>query len=151
MAGAFLGRPVQPGGVTPPGPPPLPSWVLHDHRVPRPHRDLRLEHDGVLVSWAVPRGLPTDPAGNRLAVHVPDHDLDHLAYADEQKSVEDTGVYVTHEWAARKIVVTLGGRSGVATYALVATRAQDWLLHRLADSDVRHRAAALLLAELSGA
>ena len=42
--------------------------MLHDHRKPRPHFDLRLEENGVLRSWAVPRGLPTDPAKNRLAV-----------------------------------------------------------------------------------
>ena len=128
----------------------LPSWVLHDHRVPRPHRDLRLERDGVLVSWAVPRGLPTDPTGNRLAVHVPDHDLDHLTYTDATKSVEDTGVYVAHEWLPRKVLVTLQGRAATATYALIATRAEDWILHRLGDADPRHRAAALLLAELAG-
>ena len=53
-------------------------FVLHDHRKPRPHFDLRLEEDGVLRSWAVPRGLPDDPGENRLAVAVADHDVDHL-------------------------------------------------------------------------
>ncbi|HEV8172467.1 MAG TPA: DNA polymerase ligase N-terminal domain-containing protein, partial [Actinoplanes sp.] len=47
-----------------------PSFVLHDHRKPQPHFDLRLEEDGVLKSWALPRGLPTDPAKDRLAVAV---------------------------------------------------------------------------------
>ncbi len=136
----------QPAGTEPTGP--LPRWVLHDHRVPRPHRDLRLEHDGVLVSWAVPRGLPTDTAGNRLAVHVPDHGMDHLGHTDTDKSIEDTGHYLAHEWAAGKRVVTLSGRTGVVTYALVATRGEDWLLHRLRDSDGRHVAAVALLAEL---
>jgi hypothetical protein len=41
------------------GPTERPAFVLHDHRTPRPHFDLRLEEDGVLRSWAVPRGLPT--------------------------------------------------------------------------------------------
>src|SRR6185312_877739 len=45
-----------------------PIFVLHEHDKPRHHYDLRLEEDGVLRSWAVPRGLPTDPARNRLAV-----------------------------------------------------------------------------------
>jgi DNA polymerase Ligase (LigD) len=49
-------------------------FVLHDHRRPRRHADLRLEENGVLRSWAVPRGLPEDPRQNRLAIHVPDHD-----------------------------------------------------------------------------
>src|SRR3954466_6106666 len=53
-------------------------FVLHDHRRPRRHADLRLEENGVLRSWAVPKGLPEDPRQNRLAVHVPDHDIDPL-------------------------------------------------------------------------
>jgi len=56
-----------------------PIFVLHEHDKPRHHYDLRLEEDGVLRSWAVPRGLPTDPARNRLAVPVSDHDLEHAA------------------------------------------------------------------------
>lgn len=135
-----------------PGAPPsladLPRWVLHDHRVPRRHRDLRLELDGVLVSWAVPRGLPGPGDGNRLAVHVPDHDLDHLGYSDADKSVEDTGRFLLHERAERKLVVSLAGRVGVATYALVATRGDDWILHRMAESDRRHRLAAAAFASM---
>lgn len=119
----------------------LPRWVLHDHLRPRRHRDLRLELGGVLVSWAVPRGLPGPGDGNRLAVHVADHDLDHLIFSDEHKSIEDTGRLVLHERSDHKLVVSLSGRQGVATYALIATRGQDWILHRLADSDRRHQLA----------
>lgn len=50
-----------------------PGFVLHDHRRPRPHFDLRLEENGVLRSWAVPRGLPTSPDTDRLAIEVADH------------------------------------------------------------------------------
>lgn len=125
----------------------LPRWVLHDHRRPRPHRDLRLELDGVLASWAVPRGMP--PLGSdRLAVAVPDHDLDHLGYTDEHKLIEDTGVLVLHERGPRKLVVTLQGRTGAVTYALIATRDPNWLLHRMPDRDPRHLAALALLAEV---
>ena len=52
--------------------------MVHDHRKPRPHFDLRLEEDGVLRSWALPRGLPTRSEDNRLAIAVADHNLDHL-------------------------------------------------------------------------
>ena len=62
-----------------------PAFVLHDHRKPSPHFDLRLEQDGVLKSWAVPKGMPTKTKGDRLAVAVADHDLDHLTYTDEHK------------------------------------------------------------------
>ena len=68
-----------------------PAFVLHDHRKPQPHVDLRLEEDGVLRSWAVPRGLPTTSGQNRLAVAVDDHELEHLDYTDEHKFVADTG------------------------------------------------------------
>ncbi len=68
-----------------------PAFVLNDHRQPRPHFDLRLEENGVLRSWAVPRGLPTSAGQNRLAVAVPDHDLDHLTYTDDDKLIADTG------------------------------------------------------------
>jgi len=74
--------------------------------------------------------------------------MDHLGHTDTDKSIEDTGHYLAHEWAVGKRVVTLSGRTGVVTYALVATRGEDWLLHRLRDSDGRHVAAVALLAEL---
>ncbi len=68
-------------------------FVLHDHRRPRRHFDLRLEEGGVLRSWAVPKGLPDDPRQNRLAVHVPDHDIDHLTYEDADKTIADIGTW----------------------------------------------------------
>src|SRR5690349_21056477 len=50
-------------------------FVIHQHHARSLHWDLRLEHDGVLASWAVPRGLPRDPARNHLAVHTEDHPM----------------------------------------------------------------------------
>jgi DNA ligase D-like protein (predicted 3'-phosphoesterase) len=109
-----------------------PAFVLHDHRRPRPHFDLRLEEGGVLRSWAVPRGLPASPGENRLAVAVPDHALDHLAYEDADKTVADTGWWEEHDRNERRIVFTLHGRGGAARYALIRT-SRDWLLHRTKD------------------
>lgn len=106
-----------------------PAFVLHDHRVPRPHFDLRLEQDGVLKSWAVPRGLPDSPRGNRLAVQVPDHDLDHLTYADENKFIADIGWWEENDRNAKRFVFTLHGRADSVRYALIRTD-RDWLLHR---------------------
>jgi hypothetical protein len=105
-----------------------PSFVLHDHRKPQPHFDLRLEADGVLRSWAVPRGLPTSSKQDRLAVAVPDHDLDHLTYTDEHKSIADIGWWVEEDRNERRFVFTLHGRTGVRRYALIKT-GRDWLLH----------------------
>jgi len=109
-----------------------PSFVLHDHRKPRPHFDLRLEEDGVLRSWAVPRGLPATPSRDRLAVAVGDHDLDHLTYTDEDKSVADTGWWEEHDRTDRRLLFTLHGRAGARRYALIRTD-RDWLLHLTKD------------------
>jgi len=104
-----------------------PAFVLHDHRRPRPHFDLRLEEDGVLRSWAVPKGLPDDPGENRLAVAVPDHDLEHLTYEDADKSIADIGWWEEHDRNERRFVFTLHGRERSRRYALIRTDS-DWLL-----------------------
>lgn len=109
-----------------------PGFVTHDHRSPRPHVDLRLEEAGVLRSWAVPRGLPTEPGRDRLAVAVPDHGLDHLTYTDADKSIADTGWWEEHDRTDRRILFTLHGREGALRYALIGTN-RDWLLHRVKD------------------
>ena len=110
-----------------------PAFVLHDHRKPRPHFDLRLEQDGVLRSWAVPKGLPTNPAEDRLAVAVPDHDLDHLGFEDEHKSVADTGTWQEHDRDGRRFVFSLHGRVATRRYALIHTGGQQWLIHLTKD------------------
>lgn len=102
--------------------------MLHEHRRPRHHFDLRLEEGGVLRSWAVPRGLPEEPGINRLAVAVPDHDLDHLRYEDADKSIADIGWWEEHDRNARRILFTLHGRRDARRYALIRT-SKDWLLH----------------------
>jgi len=106
-----------------------PAFVLHEHRKPRLHFDLRLEEDGVLRSWAVPKGLPTDSRQDRLAVAVPDHDLDHLTYEDEDKSIADIGWWEDEDRNARRMVFVLHGRETAVRYALIHT-GRDWLLHR---------------------
>jgi DNA ligase D-like protein (predicted 3'-phosphoesterase) len=105
-----------------------PAFVLHDHQRPRPHFDLRLEEGGVLRSWAVPRGLPVSSTENRLAIEVDAHELDHLTYSDENKSIADTGWWEEHSRDERHMVFTLHGRRESRRYALIRT-GRDWLLH----------------------
>jgi hypothetical protein len=105
-----------------------PAFVLHEHRRPRHHFDLRLEEGGVLRSWAVPKGLPERSGANRLAVAVPDHDLEHLTYSDADKDIADIGWWEEHDRNERRLVFTLHGRLGARRYALIRT-ASDWLLH----------------------
>jgi DNA ligase D-like protein (predicted 3'-phosphoesterase) len=112
-----------------PGLQPRPAFVLHEHWQPRHHFDLRLEERGVLRSWALPRGLPTSPTENRLAVEVADHDLAHLTYEDATKSVADLGWWEEHDRNERRLLFTLHGRGGPRRYALIRT-AENWLLHQ---------------------
>lgn len=112
-----------------------PAFVLHDHRKPRPHFDLRLEENGVLRSWAVPRGLPETSGQNRLAIAVPDHALDHLGYEDADKSIADTGWWEENDRTERRILFTLHGKTGAHRYALIRTD-RDWLLHLTKDQPI---------------
>jgi hypothetical protein len=106
-----------------------PAFVLHEHFKPRHHFDLRIEERGVLRSWALPKGLPESPSQDRLAVAVPDHDLDHLRFEDEDKVVADIGWWEEVDRNDRRILLVLHGRSSSVRYALIRT-GRDWLLHR---------------------
>jgi DNA ligase D-like protein (predicted 3'-phosphoesterase) len=106
-----------------------PAFVLHEHHKPRHHFDLRLEEDGVLRSWALPKGVPVSSGQDRLAVAVPDHGLDHLRYEDADKSVADIGWWEEEDRNERRLVFTLHGERESVRYALIRTD-RDWLLHR---------------------
>ena len=66
---------------------------------------------------------------DRLAVAVSDHDLDHLTYTDEHKSIADIGWWEEHDRNDRRMLFTLHGRSGARRYALIHTDEQNWLMH----------------------
>jgi bifunctional non-homologous end joining protein LigD len=88
-----------------------PRFVVQEHSARRLHWDLRLEHDGVAVSWAIPNGIPEDPSQNRKAIHTEDHPLEYLEFEGEIPKGEygagtmriwDRGTYELEKWRRRK-------------------------------------------------
>src|SRR6266487_3841785 len=119
-------------------------FVVQEHHARRLHWDFRLERNGVLVSWALPRGVPDDPKRNNLAVHVEDHPLDYGDFEGEipkgnygagKVSIWDRGLYETHKWrmdgAKQEVMVTLHGERVRGRYVLFQTRDQSWMIHRM--------------------
>ncbi len=116
-------------------------FVIQQHDATRLHWDLRLEHDGVLRSWALPRGLPWNPKENRLAVQTEDHGLEFLDHEGDDFDGEfgagrstqwDTGTYEPHKMEPEKVVVTLHGKRVSGKYSLFSMRgSRDWLIHRM--------------------
>ncbi|HEX6698431.1 MAG TPA: DNA ligase D [Solirubrobacteraceae bacterium] len=119
-------------------------FVIQEHHATRLHWDLRLEHDGVLVSFAVPNGLPEAPKDNRLAVHTEDHPLEYLEFEGEipkgqygagTMRVWDRGTYEVLKWERRKIEVLLHGERVQGRYALFPIDKDEdpknWMIHRM--------------------
>jgi bifunctional non-homologous end joining protein LigD len=96
----------------------MPRFVIQEHYARSHHFDLRLERDGVLVSWAVPKGMPEDTKKNRLAVRVDDHRLSHLEVEDE------TPVDGVPGAVAKLHGECVGGR-----YAVFRPGGKNWLVH----------------------
>ncbi|HEV2907145.1 MAG TPA: non-homologous end-joining DNA ligase, partial [Actinomycetota bacterium] len=126
---------------TPEPPPGAPGgegtlFVIQKHNATRLHYDLRLERDGVLASWAVPRGLPTSPGEKRLAVQTEDHPLDYGSfegwipkghYGAGEVRMFDRGTYEAIEWKDDKLTFRLHGHRHRGEYHLVKTN-QGWLI-----------------------
>jgi bifunctional non-homologous end joining protein LigD len=97
------------------------SFVIQRHDARNLHYDFRLEHDGVLVSWALPKGVPTDPKQNHLAVQTEDHPLEYGAfegtipkgeYGAGDVEIWDAGEYELEKWRDDEVIVTLHGDPG---------------------------------------
>jgi len=118
-----------------------PRFVVQEHSARRLHWDLRLEHDGVAVSWAVPNGIPADPDQNRKAVHVEDHPLEYMEFEGEIPAGEygagsvriwDRGTYACDRWEDGKVVFSFEGERLHGRYALFrAGGEKDWMIHRM--------------------
>ena len=127
------------------------AFVIQRHEARRLHYDFRLEHDGVLVSWALPKGVPTDPKVNRLAVPTEDHPLDYQffegtipagEYGAGEMTIWDTGTVQIEKWEEDEVIATLTGRAGgglggTRTFALFRTQNDpqrpQWMIHLMED------------------
>jgi bifunctional non-homologous end joining protein LigD len=127
-----------------PAPAAAPRFVIHEHSARRLHWDLRLEHEGTLASWALPKGLPPAPGENHFAAATEDHPLEYLDFHGEipkgqygagTMTVWDHGTYEPLKWEPRKVEVALHGERVDARYALFAIeqgeRPKDWMIHRM--------------------
>jgi DNA ligase D-like protein (predicted 3'-phosphoesterase) len=120
-------------------------FVVQEHKATHLHYDLRLEADGVLRSWAVPKGIPERPGVRHLAVETEDHPLDYAGfegtipegeYGAGEVKIWDSGIFEPLVWEEDKIEVVLKGDRLAGRYVLVRFRragGKDWLLFRAKD------------------
>jgi bifunctional non-homologous end joining protein LigD len=115
-------------------------FVIQQHHARSLHWDVRLERDGVLVSFAVPRGLPRDRARNNLAKHTEDHPLEYLDFAGEipageygggRMTIHDRGTYQTDKWRDDEISVVFHGERTSGRYVFFQTGGNDWMVRRM--------------------
>lgn len=130
------------------------TFVIQEHHARRLHYDFRLERNGVLVSWAVPKNLPESPSVNHLAVHTEDHPLEYATFEGEIPKGEygggkvivwDSGTYEAEKFRdpgvdgsdvdgkKGEVIVTLHGSKVTGRYALIQTGGKNWLAHRTKD------------------
>ncbi len=151
-----FGRTPEPEGAPPQADPASRRFVVQRHRARRLHYDLRFEIDGVLASWAVPKGPTLDPAVRRIAVHVEDHPIEYLEfegiiprgeYGGGDVIVWDIGTWEPHETddpaaavAAGELHADVSGQKLRGRFILVQTGhgrddESQWLLLHKHDED----------------
>jgi DNA ligase D-like protein (predicted ligase)/DNA ligase D-like protein (predicted 3'-phosphoesterase) len=121
------------------------SFVVQEHDARRLHYDLRLEREGVLKSWAVPKGIPEESGVKRLAVQTEDHPLDYGGFEGEipkgqygagTVKIWDRGYYAVKLWEEDKIEFLLQGERLKGRYVLVRLKRggeKNWLLLKARD------------------
>lgn len=132
-----------------------PVFVIQRHDARRLHYDFRVEHAGALVSWALPKGVPTDPKRNHLAVPTEDHPMEYRffsgtipkgEYGAGEVEIWDSGTAEIEKWREDEVIVVLhgspgGGLGGRRRYALFRTdddpRKPQWMIHLMRDDPAR--------------
>ena len=115
-------------------------FVVQEHHARRLHWDFRLERDGVLVSWALPKGVPDDPGGKppRGAHRGPPARVRRRSTGRSRAAstaagavtIWDHGTYEVLKWDDREVKVVLHGERVTGGYALFATGGKNWMIHR---------------------
>ena len=115
-------------------------FVVQEHHASHLHWDFRLEKDGVLKSWAVPKGIPEEKAVKRLAIQVEDHDLSYInfegtisedQYGAGTVKIWDNGIYTLESESPKRILFELNGKRLKGKYTLVYLKENQWLLIKL--------------------
>ena len=121
-------------------------YVIQKHDASRLHYDLRLEENGVLASWAVPKTPPLEEGERRLAVQVEDHPIDYAGfegvipegeYGAGTVEIWDKGTYEPVEMTAEKKIVDIHGRKLAGRYALIKLKPRgkekdvNWLFFKI--------------------
>jgi len=122
----------------------MPIFVIHKHFASHLHWDLRLEMDGVLKSWAVPKEPPMTKSVKRLAIQVEDHSLNYADFEGEipegnygagKVEIWDNGTYELIEKSNKEIKIVLHGKKLKGKYVLVKTnfgkqKGKSWLFFK---------------------
>lgn len=129
----------------------MPSFVVHEHHATHLHFDVRLEMDGILASWAVPKGPSMNPHDKRLAIHVEDHALSYATfegiipenhYGAGRVFIWDHGTYdlIGGSVRAGRIEFVLHGKklNGLFVLVRMKNKKKEWLLIKAKDRFADH-------------
>ena len=116
-------------------------FVIQEHHASNLHWDLRLERDGVLKSWAVPKGVPEKRGIRRLAIQTEDHPVEYAGfwgiipegeYGGGVVTTWDEGRYSKEKWLEGEIIIRLCGKRVSGGYCMIGLKGQtgNWLLFR---------------------
>jgi DNA ligase D-like protein (predicted ligase)/DNA ligase D-like protein (predicted polymerase)/DNA ligase D-like protein (predicted 3'-phosphoesterase) len=123
------------------------KFVVHRHHASRLHYDLRLEQDGVLRSWAVPKGLPPYPGVKRLAVQTEDHPLEYLTFDGKipkgQYGAGEMWIYALGKYQVTKdkkdgFYFRLNSKEVTGEYRIHKMKEKEWLLERVDDPQLNY-------------
>ncbi len=136
-------------------------FVIQKHDASNLHYDFRLEMDGVLKSWAVPKGPSTDPSEKRMAINTEDHPVEYIdfegtipedeygggtvivwdggTYENLREKKKDDGLSMPESYDDGKIEVWLKGKKLKGGYVLIKTGKKQWLFKKMKDDEADAR------------